>query len=322
MATQRVYSIAVRNHGVRTGWLSSGLLSLVPGMLLWNSHVIAGPETPSQALLSAGGSGSVEIELYKGLMSLNVTRAPWTEVLDEFGRKTGTRFHYVETPQGIITASCNRMTPTRALECLFGHAAAHIVRYAGKHAKSATNPLPSDVWLLGPPGPRDGSSRTNRAVVEPPVSEASCSRANPQQAAGKDPAAEEHDEFDMLMDLSTADDPEARMQALGSLAASAKRNDPSVQAMFRTALTDEDGSVRAQAVYALSKGGGPEAMNVLRSALRDNDASVRLMAVDSAQGDEQSTALLQQALADSDETVRVLAAMKLKDIEYSAGPAR
>jgi len=319
MATQGVYSIAVRKHGVRTGWLSSGLLSLVPGMLLWNSHVIAGPETPSQALLRAGGSGSVEIELYQGLMSLNVTRAPWTAVLDEFGRKTGTRFHYVETPQGIITASCNRMTPTRALECLFGHDAARIVRYAGGNTPFPANPLALDVWLLGPSGAPDGS---NRIVVEPPVSEASCSRADLQQAAGKDPAAEEQDEFNMLMDLSTADDPEGRMQALGSLAVSAKRNDPSVQAVFRTALTDEDGSVRAQGVYSLAKDGGAEAVNVLRSALRDSDASVRLMAVDSAGTGADSAALLQDALADSDETVRVLAAIKLKEIGQSAGPAR
>lgn len=314
--------MGVRNHGVRTGWLSSGLLSLVPGMLLWNSHVIAGPEAPSQALLRAAGSGSVEIKLHQGLMSLNVTRAPWTQVFGEFGRKTGTRFHYVVTPEGVVTASCHRMTPTRALECLFGHDAAHIVRYAGKHAKSATDPLPSDVWLLGPPEPPDGSSSSNRAVVEPPVSEASCSRADLQQAAGKDPAAKEHDEFNMLMDLSTTDDPEARMQALGGLAVSAKRNDPSAQAVFRTALTDEDGSVRAQGVYALAKNGGAEAVNVLRDALQDRDASVRLMAVDSAGTDAEGAALLQDALADSDETVRVLAAMKLKEIEHSAGPAR
>lgn len=305
----------VCNRGVRTDWLRPGLSLFAAGMLLWNSHVIAGPET----LLNAGPSGSMQIEFHQGLMSLNVTRAPWTEVLDEFGRKTGTRFHYVETPQGIITASCHRMVPTRVLECLFGHDAARIVRYAGGNETFTTHPLPSDVWLLGPSGAPDGS---NRVVVEPPVSEASSSRADLQQAAGKDPAAEEHDDFNMLIDLSAADDPEARMQALGGLAASEKRNDPSVQAMFRTALTDEDGSVRAQGVYALAKDGGAEAVNVLRSALRDSDASVRLMAVDSVGTDAEGAALLQDALADSDETVRELAAMKLKEIEHSPGSAR
>ncbi|MGH8534584.1 MAG: HEAT repeat domain-containing protein [Gammaproteobacteria bacterium] len=242
---------------------------------------------------------------------MDVTRAPWTEVLGEIARQTGIRFHYAIAPQGLVTVSCPRMTVTRALECLLGHDAALMLRYAPGRAKPRRVPLPADVWLLG----QSGTGSEGSGVVQ-------SQSTDPQQVTSHHPAPAAKDDVRALIDLSKSEDPDARMQALGSLAASGQQSDRAVQEAFRAGLMDENGSVRAQAVYALAKDGGAEAVNVLRDALQDRDASVRLMAVDSAQADEQGAALLQQALTDSDETVRVLAAMKLKETERSEGLAR
>lgn len=305
---QGVYSMTVREPGFARR--RSGLLLLAPGLMLWSS-VIAAPDVPSRSLSDSGHSRAVDVRFNQGEMTLDLTRAPWTEVLGEIARKTGIRFHYALAPQGVVTVSCPRTTFPRALECLLGHDAALMLRYAPGRAEPNRDPLPTDVWLLG----QTGASRQGNGVVR-------SQSTDPQQATSPHPAATAKDEVRGLIDETKSDDPDARIQALGSLAASGQRSDRAVQEAFRAALVDEDGSVRAQGVYALSKGGGPEAMNVLRDALQDRDASVRLMAVDSAEPDEQGTALLQQALADSDETVRVLAAMKLKETEPSEGSAR
>lgn len=301
--------MTVRERGLRVACRGSGLLVLVPGLMLWNS-VIAAPEAPSRALLDLGHS-RIDIGFHQGEMTLDVARAPWTEVLSEIARQTGIRFHYAIAPRGAVTVSCPKMTVTRALECLLGHDAALMLRYAPVRAKAKRDRLPTDVWLLG----QSGGGSEGGGVVQ-------SKSTDPLQATSHHPAPAAKDDVRALIDLSKSDDPDARMQALGSLAASGQQSDRAVQEAFRAALMDDDGSVRAQAVYALSKGGSPEAMNVLREALQDRDASVRLMAVDSAQGNEQGAALLQQALADSDETVRVLAAIKLKETGGSEGSAR
>lgn len=301
-------------RGLRTVGRRSGLrlLWLLPGLMLWTSRVIPAPQAPFRASSDTGLSELVHIDFHRDVMTLNATQASWEEVLDEFRRQTGIQFHYATAPQGVVTVSCPSMTFTRALECLLGRDAALILRYPPRGDGSKKGALPTDVWLLGEPGARrEGSSVAVQSH-----------RNKPQQVMSRGPAAAREERFAALLDMSNSEHADARMQALGSLAASGKRNDPAVQETFRAALIDDDASTRAQGVYALAKGGGPEAMKVLRDALQDSDASVRLMAVDSAGPDAQSVAVLQEALADSDETVRALAAMKLGEIGHAVGAPR
>jgi HEAT repeat protein len=117
--------------------------------------------------------------------------------------------------------------------------------------------------------------------------------------------------------MTSSDDPQARTQALASLAARGNRKDPAVQSAFRAALVDEDANIRAQAVSGMARIAGAGAAVILREALRDRDSSVRLMAVDSAGADAEGALLLQEALADRDETVRALAAIKLGQTEHA-----
>jgi hypothetical protein len=244
--------------------------------------------------------GAVNIAFHKGLITLKATRASWTDVLAEFARKTGVRFHYAAADPGVVTASCIGMTIARALECLLGDDTALVLRYPTERSGARPDPLPTEVWVLGQPG-TDGER--NRMATQSP---------SPRAGSAHEAATTGEDDFAMIMEMTASGDPDTRERALGRLAVSGNHTDPAAQAVFRAALADPDGSVRAQAVYALARSGGPQSVHVLRDALQDGDASVRLMAVDSAGTDEPGTAVLHEALADADETVRVAAAIKLK----------
>ena len=78
------------------------------------------PQAPFRASSDTGLSKSVDIDIHRDMMTLNATQASWKEVLDEFRRQTGIRFHDTIAPQGVVTVSCPSMTFTRALECLLG----------------------------------------------------------------------------------------------------------------------------------------------------------------------------------------------------------
>ncbi|MGH8582008.1 MAG: HEAT repeat domain-containing protein [Gammaproteobacteria bacterium] len=207
----------------------------------------------------------------------------------------------IEFHEGMITAKVARASWTQVLaefECLLGDDAALVLRYPPEHSKARPDPLPTEVWVLGQPE-TDGER-------EPIATQ------SPSPRAGSKYAATGQDDSAANIAMATFGDSDTRERALGRLAVSGNRTDPTTQAVFRAALADPDGSVRAQAVYALARSGGPQSVQVLRDALRDDDASVRLMAVDSAGTGEPGTALLHEALADEDETVRVAAAIKLK----------
>ena len=277
-----------------------GLLVLVSGLLPWNGVVIASPDLPPGAPADARPFGAVDIAFHKGLITLKVTRASWTDVLAEFARKTEVRVHYAAAAPGVVTASCIGMTIARALECLLGDDTALVLRYPTERSGARPDPLPTEVWVLGQPG-TDGER--NRMATQSP---------SPRAGSAHEAATTGQDDFAMIMEMTASGDPDTRERALGRLAVSGNHTDPAAQAVFRAALADADGSVRAQAVYALARGGGPQSVHVLRDALQDDDASVRLMAVDSAGTDEPGAAVLHEALADEDETVRVAAAIKLK----------
>ncbi|MFH0351801.1 MAG: HEAT repeat domain-containing protein, partial [Chromatiales bacterium] len=276
-----------------------GLLVLASGLMPWNGVVIASPDLPPGAPVDARPFGAVDIELHEGMVTVKVARASWTDVLTEFARKTGVRFHYAAAAPGVVTTSCIRMTIARALECLLGDDAALVLRYPTERSGARPDPLPTEVWVLGQPG-NDGER--NRMATQSP---------SPRAGSAREAATTGQDDFAAIMEMTASVDPDTRERALGRLAVSENQTDPAAQAVFRAALADADGSVRAQAVYALARGGAPQSVHVLRDALRDVDVSVRLMAVDSAGADEPGTALLHEALADEDETVRVAAAIKL-----------
>jgi hypothetical protein len=297
--------------------LSVQLFLLASGTALGNA-VIAAPDVPSQAIWNSGPARAVDIarkvdiEFLQGKMTLHIAGASWIEVFDEFTRKTGIRFHYAIAPWGMVTVSCSGMTVARALGCLLGDDAALILQYPPGNTNSVRDPLPTDVWLVGQPKTSGEGARTVARSQRPEFRDA-------PGAGEEDFLTTEQDEFAAVMEMANSDDPEARKQALGSLAANSKKDELAVETTLRAALVDEDASVRAQAVYGMARIEGAEAAAILKEALHDNNSDVRLMAVDSAGTDAQGVALLQAALADSDETVRALAAIKLEEMGHAVG---
>jgi hypothetical protein len=252
-------------------------------------------------------------------MTLDVAGASWTVVIEEIAKKTGVEFHYLDAPEGVVTVSCPRMAVARVIECLLGGRAAWVLRYPPGTVHSIEDPMPTDVWILwrGATGRNAGRSQCPRgrcAMVDP--------RVDPGETKREKRAVAREDEIGALLQMAHADNPEARRQALGRLATRAMAGDPAERMAFRAALMDKDASVRAEAVFDLTRVGGAEAVPILQQALHDRDASVRLMAVDGAGADPQGVALLQEALVDSDETVRRLAATKLGQTGYAARAPR
>jgi len=117
---------------------------------------------------------------------------------------------------------------------------------------------------------------------------------------------------DVLIGLTRSDNPEIRLRALSHIQDAGQVDESILLSAYRTALADEDPSVRSYAIEALAIQGGPDATGYLGQALRDPDPSIRILAIENVAQQGHDPALLQEALSDKDERVRSLAAFWLK----------
>jgi len=117
---------------------------------------------------------------------------------------------------------------------------------------------------------------------------------------------------DVLVGLTRSDDPEIRLRALSQLHDADQVDESTLLSTYRTALADEDSSVRGYAIEALAIQGGPDATGYLGQALRDPDPSIRILAIENVAQQGYDPALLQEALSDKDERVRSSATFWLK----------
>ena len=240
------------------------------------------------ALTVAAGQVSVVLgQAPQQAIRVEARNASMAQVLDEIAAKTGVRIHHLTLAETLVTeATCAGAELKPILTCLLGPKTNLMRKYERGR--------PSEIWVLGAgaqarpdpgaaaktPGPQPGPQDSGPTVGQ-------------------------------LLEEAHSRKPTERIQALGQLIANPMVDPATLKQALETALADEDGEVRAQAVFGLTRQGGEEAAEVLRAALGDSDADVRLMAVDSAGDDAAGRALLQQALADSDEIVREFAALKL-----------
>ena len=235
---------------------------------------------------------------------LEAERAPLAQVLAEVGTKGGMKIHFSVLPQDTVTATCAGDTVEQIVRCLLGADVDLVMRTAApKPVASGTEASGGqELWILGSSYAKGRSE--SRAAPDCGAAEGTVD--------GKAMAKAEN-RSKLLDTAASARDAKARAKALSRLISEAPRGDPEVRAGLERALTDQNGDVRAQAVYGLALRVGPEAAPLLQDALRDADPSVRLMAVGSAWNDETGAALLRAAATDPDETVRTLAALKLEE---------
>lgn len=244
-----------------------------------------------------------------GTIRLEAKRAPLARVFDELARETGARIHYSASPDELASATCEGVTVHDVVKCLVGGEANLVFRDPKKSSPARAQAEPLEIWIL------ETSSRAGRVAAGTAhgTATATAKKAVREAAMSGEKAAPQTDpnKTGNLGGMSSAEASAQRVEGLSRLAAEGNADDESVWRALENALSDQDPSARAQAVYGLSRLRGAGAVGVLQDALQDGDASVRLMAVDSAGSDARSLGLLTQALADSDETVRAFAAMRL-----------
>lgn len=237
-------------------------------------------------------------------------------LLDAIAARTGTRIHYSSLPPDPVTLTCKGESLKQVMGCILGPEADLMYRYSGDSTNATPPPRPVELWVLessfGPaPSPTGSESSTTRELAQ--------TRENPamERPANTPPEDSMHpkkEDIGKLLGWAGGQDPALRAKAVALLAADEESDGPTVMSALRTALSDEDAEVRAQAVYGMVQRGGAEAPAVLRAALNDGDADVRLMAVDGAGTDAEGLEVLRKALTDRDSTVRALATLRLEPL--------
>jgi HEAT repeat protein len=115
-----------------------------------------------------------------------------------------------------------------------------------------------------------------------------------------------------LVDATTSDQPEVRLQALHLLHQTDQVDEETVSSALGAALADADPTVKEAAIQALADRGGADTLGALRQAFHDPDPSIRILALEHAAQQDQGLPLLQEALADEDEIVRSVAFSRLQ----------
>jgi len=232
-------------------------------------------------------------------LQLDVQQMRLPQILDSLADKTHIPIHHSNLPEDVVTANCSGTTFKEVLECLLDQKAGLIVRYPNKQNQTTRKFQMAEVWIMG--------SRLNGTDAEDsPAATANSSRQGRNNEAGR---------IDQLLEMAESQNPQERADAIGKLIDESHTSNLAITSTLEHALSDEDASVRAQAISSYAHHENSEAVTqAIREAMNDSSADVRMMAVDSITNDAE---LLQQAAHDSDETIRSLAAMKLKALVSS-----
>jgi hypothetical protein len=306
---------------------------LVTAWLSMATALANGPASPA-AKSTAPESQSLRLRFNDGLLTLHANQRPFAEVLGAIQKATSIRLHYPLPLPGSITESFTALPVKRALERLFGPETSLMSRYAV--ADEAPGPLavPKEVWVIGTIRARgtedlaaaaEQSETRPRAPIAAPEAplDPAATPADTTEDPGMLPGLGNEEAIDGLLGMARDQDPEMRLQALATLSQGAEGSEAdktTVQSAIETALTDEDGRVRGQALQALASREGAEAMPQLWQALRDPDPGVRILAIENAGSGEQGKALLEAALSDEDESVRAVARARLEPDSLEGGP--
>jgi hypothetical protein len=261
-------------------------------------------------------SGEARVSVTQGdgrarSIQVEARQASLAEVLEAVARETGVRLKHSDLPEDMLATVCKGATVEAVVECLVGTRANLVYRYPeSKDGKR----VPEEIWVKGKVSLPAGAAS---AAADPVKEGGSPAAAGTVKNGLSTPPPSSPQATQKALEMAAAADAAQKLEGLSQLAGQGSADDAAVRRTLERALSDEDPSARAQALYGLSRLEGAGAVGMLQDALHDSDVSVRLMAVDSAGADAQGAALLQQALGDADETVREFAAMRLR--EHAAG---
>jgi hypothetical protein len=278
-------------------------LLVLPGLLLAGESDVNSGERNVRVVINGAADEPIRLE---------ARHARLAQVFDAIAGETGVRIHYSSVPDEFVSVKCAGASVKQVVECVLGPDADLIFRNPDGASGNGRKDRRAELWVLESSFGSDRASLNKETSSQclPPSTQESTKKGGAAKAQTENPQSQP-DKTAALLDMAAADDPTQRSQALSQLIAESPADNDEVRKALEKALSDEDPSVRAQAVYGLARREGAGASGILQAALHDSDLSVRLMAVDSAGNDR---ALLHEALADSDATVRGLAALKLEEL--------
>ena len=277
--------------------------ALIVSALVQSTSVIALAEGGTH-IADSNSQPNIQIVLSRqpdSAIRLEVRQAPLGQILKAIADNTGAIIHYSVLPEAPVTATCVGVNVGQVMDCL-------VAKQVGLVAHKAQKNKPAEFWLLG-----SSVGSCQAVTVVPSVSPIAVVEQQPTAEEKAQAEQTQQEQTDQLLKLAQSKDPSQRAEAIGNLGAIGFKDDPNVDETFRTAMSDKDATVRAQAIRAIMQRGGEQVADQIGIALKDRDVNVRLTAVSDIQDDE---TLLQQALNDSEPSIRNLARQKLDDLVF------
>jgi hypothetical protein len=230
-----------------------------------------------------------------GDIHLVLDDAPLVEGIDALAKASSVVIRYNGTPDRRLSIACDGKSVRIVLQCLLG-LDADIIYYQGLTFKGVGN----SITILS-------SSFTKDAIIKKNVL---------QHVSGQKKINESGREVlpnaGNALSLIQSSDPEERVSGLVIVGQDRSFDSGSRREIFKQALTDEDGEVRAAAVTGLAAILHGADIGLLVTAVNDPHASVRLAAIDAMALNGRTRPYLERALSDTDETVRELASLRLE----------
>jgi hypothetical protein len=230
-----------------------------------------------------------------GDIHLVLDDAPLMEGIDALAKASSVVIRYNGTPDRRLSIACDGKSVRIVLQCLLG-LDADIIYYQGLTFKGVGN----SITILS-------SSFTKDAIIKKNVL---------QHVSGQKKINESGREVlpnaGNALSLIQSSDPEERVSGLVIVGQDRSFDSGSRREIFKQALTDEDGEVRAAAVTGLAAILHGADIGLLVTAVNDPHASVRLAAIDAMALNGRTRPYLERALSDTDETVRELASLRLE----------
>lgn len=278
------------------------------------------------AVLPANGdvtcSESVQVSISGGQLAITGRNVPLNNVLEQLEQRTSLRIHSPVVPDLQLSVSCKVRTMHELIACLFGADVDFVTRsFAGASASESIGR--SEVWVTRAPA-LVAQDRLPKNIGEECGSKRFAMRDSRNLAndRGSRSTHAETKNREQLLALAGSNDPDLRRQAMSRLGNEGRPDDETVRKTLMSAFEDQDASIRAQALAALTRLGVDGSTALVRRALGDNDVAVRLMGVGRINvEDGDAAALLQGMLTDKDEAVSTLAAAKLRQLQPAESSA-
>jgi hypothetical protein len=230
-------SDVIRGNRERTGVISAGMwfagvLSLLPVGVSAKQESAGKENNRLRVTVSGAAKEFIELEANKVLLSA---------VFDELANKTGIPVHYSVLAETPVTATCAGAGLEPVVKCLLGTDAGLMFRYRNGLSKTASAERPEALWILE-------SSLAGAACTGSDSEDHRGGKAR-KTDAGK-PASKRTRK--LLNAAAAGNDPQQRVNALSELIVDKQADPTVVHAVLEKSLTDEDASVRAQAVWGLA----------------------------------------------------------------------